>query len=228
MSSKSFGASSTVSSTVSSRHQPSRGSRSSGSSLLEAPEALGAAMRGPRGSGSGYLEAPEALGAAISRLQRLWERPSRRSRGSKSTHREAPEAPRAPISRLPRLGERPSRGSRGSGCSHLEAPEALEAQVAPTSVLSSFLDYSRAWRPLGELSQRLREARGGFRRLRAGSRGLPGGFEWLRERSEVASRRVKRLGVASRALEEPPRPTATQRKASQANSKVLSTASSMD
>ena len=228
MSSKSFEASSTVSSTVSSRHQPSRGSRSSGSSLLKAPEVLGAAMRGPKGSGSGYLEAPEALGAAISRLQRLWERPSRRSRGSKSTHLDAPEAPRAPISRLPRLGERPSRGSRGSGSSHLEAPEALEAQVAPTSVFSSFLDYSRAWRPLGELSQRLREARGGFQRLRAGSRGLLGGFEWLRERSEVVSRRVKRLGVASRALGEPPRTSGNQRKPSQANSKVLSTASSMD
>ena len=185
-------------------------------------------MRGPRGSGSGYLEAPKVLGAIISRLQRLWERPSRRSRGSKSTHLDAPEALGAPISRLPRLGERPSRGSRGSGSSHLEAPEALEAQVAPTSVLSSFLDYSRAWRPLGELSQRLREARGSFRRLRAGSRGLPGGFEWLRERSEVASRRVKRLGVASRALEEAPRRTATQRNPSQGNSKVLSTASSMD
>ena len=185
-------------------------------------------MRGPRGSGSGYLEAPEALGAAISRLQRLWERPSRRSRGSKSTHREAPEAPRAPISRLPRLGERPSRGSRGSGSSHLEAPEALEAQVAPTSVLSSFLEYSRAWRPLGELSQRLREARGGFQRLRAGSSGFLGGFEWLRARSEAASERGKWLRVASRALKEPPRPTATQRNLSQVNSKVLSTASSMD
>ena len=124
-----------------------------------------------------HLEAAEALGAASWRLQRLWERPSRRSRGSKSTHREAPEAPRAPISRLSRLGERPSRGSRGSGSSLLEAPEALEAQVAPTSVLSTFLEYSRAWRPFGELSQRLREVRGGFPRLRAGSRGLPGGFE---------------------------------------------------
>ena len=83
MPSKSFEASSTVSSTVFSKQQPSRGSRSSGKSLLEAPEALGAAMRGPRGSGSGYLEAPEALGAAISRLQRLWEQLSRGSRGSR-------------------------------------------------------------------------------------------------------------------------------------------------
>ena len=185
-------------------------------------------MRGSRGSGSSYVEAPKALGAVISRLQKLWERPSRRSRGSKSTHLDAPEVPRAPISRLPRLGERPSRGSKGSESSHLEAPEALEAQVDPTSVLSNFLDYSRAWRPLGELSQQLREARGGFRWLRAGSRGLPGGFEWPQERSEVASRRVKRLGVASRALEEPSESTANQREPSWANSKVLSTASSMD
>ena len=170
-----------------------------------------------------FLEA-----AAISRLQRLWEQPPGGYRGSGSSYLEAPKAWGAAISRLQRLWERPSRRSRGSGSSHLEAPEALEAQVAPTSVLSSFLEYSRAWRPLGELSQRLREARGGFRRLRAGSRGLPGGFEWLRERSEVASRRVKRLGVASRALQEPPERTGNQREPSQGNSKVLSKASSID
>ena len=154
-------------------------------------------------------------------------RPSPRPLPRGSSHLDAPEALGAAISTLQRPWEQPSRGSRGSGSSHLEGPEALEAQVAPTSVLLSFLNYSRARRPLGELSQRLREARGGFRRPRAGSRGLPGGFEWLRERSEVASRRVKRLGVASRALEEPPEPNGTQREPSQGNSKVLSTVSSI-
>ena len=188
----------------------------SGAAISEALWLRISSRPGPSGSGS---RGPEPRYPRNPRMPRapLWKHynrymPSRRSRSSKSTHREAPKTPRAPISRLPRLGERPSRGSRGSGSSHLEAPEALEAQVAPTSVLSSFLDYSRAWRPLGELSQRLREARGGFQRLRAGSRGLLGGFEWLRERSEVASRRVKRLGVASRALEEPrasPEPSAS-------------------
>ena len=159
----------------------------------------------------------EALGAAISRLQRLKEQPSRGSRGSGSNHLEAVEAVRATILRLHKLWEQRKRGL-----------EALQGPVAPTSVFSSFLDYSRAWRPLGELSQRLREARGGFRRLRAGSRGLPGGFEWLRERSEVASRRVNWLGEAPRALEEAPETNGTQRELSGANSKVLSTASSMD
>ena len=119
----------------------------------------------------------------------------------------------AAISRLQRLWEQPSRGSRGSR--------------GPSGSNLSFIEFSRAWRPLGELSQRLREARGGFRRLRDGSRGLPGGFEWLRERSEVASGRVKWLRVASRALEEPPEPTGTQRELSQGNSEVLSKASSI-
>ena len=158
MSLKSFEASSTVSSTVSSRHQPSRGSRSSGSSLLEAPEALGAAMRGPRGSGSGYLEAPEALGAAISRLQRL------------------------------------------------SRPKWLRPQIS--RVFSSILEPGDLSGNSPDGSGRLEEA---FRRLRAGSRGLPGGFEWPRERSEAALKRVKWLRVTSRALEEarnPPEPTA--------------------
>ena len=127
---------------------------------------------------SSHLEAPKALGAASWRLQGLWEQLSRGSKGLGSSYLEAPEALGAAISTLQRLWEQPSRGSRGSGSSHLEAPEALEAQVAPTSVFSSFLEYSRAWRPLGESpngSWRLEEA---FRRLRAGSRGLPGGFEW--------------------------------------------------
>ena len=74
-------------------------------------------------------------------------------------------------------------------------------------------------------SGRLEEA---CRRPRAGSRRLPGGFEWLQERSEVASGRVKWLRVASRALEEAPQTSANQRELSQGNSKVLSTASSMD
>ena len=88
---------------------------------------------------------------------------------------------------------------------------------------------------LGSGSGRLEEA---FRRLRAGSRGLPGGFEWLRERSEVASRRVKRLGVASRALrsglgtsevassglESAPRASATHREPAQTKSGQLESA----
>ena len=69
--------------------------------------------RGSKSSRSNYLEAPEALGAAISTLQRLQEQPSRRSRGSKSTHLEAPEARGAAIARLQKLWEQPSRGSRG-------------------------------------------------------------------------------------------------------------------
>ena len=136
-------------------------------------------MQGPRGAGTSYLKAPKALGAATSRLQRLREQLSRRSRGSRSSYPDS----RGSISRLPRLREQLSRGSRGSGSSHLEAPEALEAQVAPTSVFSSFLEHSRAWRPLGELSQRLREARGG----------LPAASSWLKRASRW-------LRVASRAL----------------------------
>ena len=177
MSSKNFEAPSTVSSTVSSKHRPSRGSRSSGNSLLEAPEALGAAIARPQGLWEQLSRGSKRSEAAISRLQRFWERPSRRSRTSRSNYLDAPETLGATISRLPRLREQPSRGSRGSGSSHLKAPEALEAQLAPASVSSNFLEYSRAWPPLGELSQQLLEARGGFRRLRAGSRGLPGGFE---------------------------------------------------
>ena len=53
--------------------------------------------------GSSHLKAPEALGAAISRLQRLWEQPSRGSRGSGSSHLEAPEALEAAKSRPQRL-----------------------------------------------------------------------------------------------------------------------------
>ena len=53
--------------------------------------------------GSSHLEAPEALGAAISKLQRLSEQPSRGARGSGSSHLKAPEALGAAISRLQRL-----------------------------------------------------------------------------------------------------------------------------
>ena len=57
-----------------------------------------------------FLEhlAPEAVGAAISRLQRLWGRPSRGARGSGSSYLEALEALRAAVSRLWRLREQPS------------------------------------------------------------------------------------------------------------------------
>ena len=119
------------------------------------------------------------------RLQRLWEQPSRRSRGCRSNVLDAPEAQGA-------LREQPSLGSRGFRRSHLEVPEALEAQEAPTSVLSSFLEYSRAWRPLGELSRRLRGARGG---LLAASRVLKTASRWIR----VASRALRSGFGASKA-----------------------------
>ena len=90
VSSKSFEASSTVSSTAS-------------SSSLEAWRSRGS-----------NLEAPEALGAAVWKLQRLWEQPSRGARGSGSSHLEAPEALGAATSRPQRLREQPSQGSRGS------------------------------------------------------------------------------------------------------------------
>ena len=175
----------------------------------------------------------------MSRLQRLWEQLSRGSRGSGGGHLDAPEARRAPISTLQRLQEHPSRGSRGSGSGHREAPEALGAAISRLQRLSRpkwfqpqfYRVFSTILEP-GDLlgsspngSGRLEET---FQRLRAGSRGLLGVFEWLRERSEVASRRVKRLRVALGALEEFLGTTANQRDSSQINSKVLWTGSSMD
>ena len=80
--------------------------------------------------------------------------------------------------RLQRLWAQPSRGSRVSGSSEFEAPDALEDPVAPTSVFSSFLEYSRAWRPLEELSRWLQEARRGLPAALGELKRLPGGFEW--------------------------------------------------
>ena len=73
-------------------HLEAPDSRGSGSTYSR-PEVLCEQLfRGSRGSGSSYLEAPEASGAVILRLQRLWEQPSRGSRGSGSSHLEVPEA----------------------------------------------------------------------------------------------------------------------------------------
>ena len=174
-------------------------------------------MRGPRGSGTSYFEAPEsgssclkapeALGAAISTLQRLREQPSRGCRGFGSSDRKAPEALGATISKLQRLSR----------------PKRLRPQFS--RVFSSILEPGDLWGSFPNGSGRLEEA---CRRPRAGSRGVLGAFEWPPERSEVASVQVQWLREASRALEEAAETTGTRRKASQANSKVLSTASSMD
>ena len=150
------------------------------------------------------------------RLQRLWEQPARGSKGSGSSQLEAPEALGAAISRLQRLWEQPCRGSRGSGSSYLEAPEALEAQVAPTSIFSSFLEYSRAWRPLGELPRRLREARGG---LPAASSQIKRASRWLR----VASRAF-RSGLGSSGFENAQGASRTYRKPAGTKSSQLESA----
>ena len=195
---------------------------------------------------SSHLEAPEAPGAASWRLQRLWEQPLRGPKGFVSSYLEAPkalgaapEALGAAISTLQRLREQPSRGCRGSGSSHREVPEALGAAISRIQRLSrpNWLrpQFSRVFSSILEPGDLLGSAPNSsgwleeaFRRLRGCSRRLPGGFEWLQERSEVASGRVKWLRVASRALEEAPQITGNQWEPSQANSKVLSTASSID
>ena len=158
------------------------------------------------------------------RLQRLGEQPARGSRGSRSSLLEAPEALGAAISRLQRLWEQPCRGSRGSGSSYLEAPEALEAQVARTSVFSSFLEYSRAWRSLGELPRRLREARGG---LPAASRGLKSASRWLRValralRSSLEASEVSSSGLKSARGASGPKRDPAQLKSSQLESAIYS------
>ena len=173
--------------------------------------------RGSKGSGSSYLEAPEALGAAISTLQRLEEHPSRGSRGSKSTHLEAPEARGAAIARLQRLWVQPSRGSRGSR--------------SPSGSNLSFIEFSRLFSSLATSWGALPTAPGGSRRLPAASSWLKRASRWLRvasralrsglEASEAAWSGLKSARGASV-------PTRTRRNPSQANSKVLSTASSMD
>ena len=167
----------------------------------------GLAPPSSRGSESGHLDAPEYLGAAIATLERLREQPSRGCRGPGSSHLEAAEALGATISRIHRLSR----------------PNWLRPQFS--RVFSSILEPGDVLGSAPNSSGWLEEA---FRRLRGCSRRLPGGFEWPQERSEVASGRVKRLRVASRALEEAPRLTRTQRDLSHDNSKVLSKASSMD
>ena len=168
------------------------------------------------------------MGAAIATFQTLCEQLSRGSRGSGSGSRvsgssylDAPEAPGAAISRLPWLREQPSRGSRGSGSSHLEDPEALEAQLAPTSVFSSFLEYSRAWRPLGERSQQLRVARGG---LPAASRVLKTASRWLRVASRALRSGLGTSEVASSGLESARRGSGTHREPPETKSPQLESA----
>ena len=179
-------------------------------------------------------------------LQETSRRPKERSKrpqggpksapgGLKTAPRALQEAPRALQEASRRLQEAPSRLQERS-----KRPQ--ERFKRPSSPLQRLLtlkwlrpQFSRVFSSILEPGDLLGSSPNGSRRLEeacwrpgAGSRGLLGGFEWPQERSEVASGRVKWLRVASRALEEPPETTATQRNPSQGNSKVLSTASSID
>ncbi len=80
--------------------------------------------------------------------------------------------------------------------------------MAPTSVFSSFLEYSRAWRPLGQLSQWLREARGG---LPAASSRLKRASRWLRVALRALQSGLEASEVASSGLESARRGSANYR-----------------